>query len=421
MLWLAGTLITLLTRPPIPPDETRVLAVAWGMWSDSDFLVPQLNGEPYAEKPPLLHWLIHAGWALGGVGEVWPRLLSPLLALLALGLCTRLARQLWPERPLTAALAPLLLAGSLFWIALTPLLLYDTLLTSCSLLALVGLLGVCNKGRCGEFRSAAEHTAKHTAKHMAEHSTEPGTSLGAWLGGWLFVGVALGLGLLAKGPAAWLGFLPVALAAPLWARARRPPSWPTHYGGVLLALAVGAGLFLLWALPACAQAGSAYRETLFGQAAARLAGEERGTHAEPWWWYLPRLLPLLLPWTLWPALWSALAALLRGRASTQPRDGSAPRARLDDGTRFCLLWIGGALTALSIIAGKQEHYLLPLLPACALLAARALADLGTSVRDRPGTATQARWSLRTVLEATLPAMPVLLAGLALWLGQSQRI
>ncbi|MGQ0554318.1 MAG: hypothetical protein ACT4PU_14005, partial [Planctomycetota bacterium] len=42
-------------------------------------------------------------------------------------------------------------------------------------------------------------------------------------------------------------------------------------------------------------------------------------------------------------------------------------------------------------------------------------------RDRPGTATQARWSLRTVLEATLPAMPVLLAGLALWLGQSQRI
>jgi hypothetical protein len=49
-------------RPLWPVDETRYASVAWEMWLRGDFLVPYINGEPYSHKPPLLFWLIHAGW-----------------------------------------------------------------------------------------------------------------------------------------------------------------------------------------------------------------------------------------------------------------------------------------------------------------------------------------------------------------------
>ena len=64
-----------------PVDETRYASVAWEMWLRGDFLVPFRNGEPYSHKPPLLFWLMHAGWALFGVNDWWPRLVAPLCAL----------------------------------------------------------------------------------------------------------------------------------------------------------------------------------------------------------------------------------------------------------------------------------------------------------------------------------------------------
>ncbi len=51
-------------RPLWPVGETRYASVAWEMWQRGDFLVPHLNGELYSHKPPLLFWLMHAGWAV---------------------------------------------------------------------------------------------------------------------------------------------------------------------------------------------------------------------------------------------------------------------------------------------------------------------------------------------------------------------
>jgi 4-amino-4-deoxy-L-arabinose transferase-like glycosyltransferase len=69
---------------------------------------------------------------------------------------------------------------------------------------------------------------------------------------------------------------------------------------------------------------------------------------------------MLFPWFVWPGLWQALA---RHR-----REG------LDRGSRFCLAWMLPIFVAFSLISGKQPHYLVPLFPAFALLAARVLAD-----------------------------------------------
>ena len=78
---LALYLAASLARPVLPVDETRYLAVAWEMWQRGDLLVPTLSGEPYSHKPPLLFWLVHAGWAAAGVSSWWPRTLVALFAL----------------------------------------------------------------------------------------------------------------------------------------------------------------------------------------------------------------------------------------------------------------------------------------------------------------------------------------------------
>jgi hypothetical protein len=62
--------------------------------ADIDWLVPHQNGLPYSHKAPLLYWMIHAGWAVGGVSDVWPRILEVLLSTANLWLVALLARNL---------------------------------------------------------------------------------------------------------------------------------------------------------------------------------------------------------------------------------------------------------------------------------------------------------------------------------------
>jgi 4-amino-4-deoxy-L-arabinose transferase-like glycosyltransferase len=98
LLWALLLVCGLLTRPPIPIDETRYLGVAWEMWLRGDLLVPYLLGEPYHHKPPLLFWGMHLGWWMFGVSEWWARSVAPLFALGTLVLSVKTARVLWPER-----------------------------------------------------------------------------------------------------------------------------------------------------------------------------------------------------------------------------------------------------------------------------------------------------------------------------------
>src|ERR1017187_9525861 len=73
--------VGIISRALLPLDETRYVTVAWNMWLNGNWLVPMLNGQAYSHKPPLLFWLINAGWHLFGVRECWPRLVPSLFAL----------------------------------------------------------------------------------------------------------------------------------------------------------------------------------------------------------------------------------------------------------------------------------------------------------------------------------------------------
>ena len=318
-------------RPLLPVDETRYLSVAWEMWSRSDFLVPWLNGEPYSHKPPLLFWMIHGLWAVFGVSELSARLVPPALSLLALWWSALLADRLWPGRAHEVRpLVPWLLFGSVFWLNFYTLVQFDLLLVLAALGAWLGMLRARWK---------------------------------PW-SGWLTVALAIGLGVLAKGPVILLPVLPVVLSAPWWWCDDRPASWWPWYLGGFAALLLGAVIALAWALPAGLAGGDTYRHAIFwGQSAGRVVASF--AHGSPWWSYLLWLPLLWLPWLLWPAVWRGLQRL----------------SLSDQGVRFCLAGLLPALLLFSLINGKQGKYLLPLLPLLALLTARGLADL-PSIRFR---------------------------------------
>lgn len=327
--WLICLASAILLRPPLPVDETRYLAVAWEMWLRGDFLVPYLNGEAYHHKPPLLFWLMHAGWSVFGVNEWWPRLVAPLFALAALWGTGRLSRLLWPDDDTAASLAPVILVGALFWSIFQTLTMFDMMLATC---AVAGICGVLQAWRQGG------------------------------IAGWVITALAIGVGVLAKGPAILLHIVPVALFAPWWGRvlpggADKPlVSWRRWYLSLLASVLVGVAIALLWAIPAGIRGGAEYREMIFwGQSAGRIV--ESFDHARPFWWYAVLLPPLLLPWLVWPRLWRALRAR---------------RAGPDGGIRLLIAWAVPALVIFSLISGKQLHYLLPEFPAFALLFARRL-------------------------------------------------
>ena len=94
LAWSAAALLSIFLHGPLPLYSTRSLAVAWEMWDRGSWLVPLFNGEPYSHKTPLLPWLIHAGWAVTGVGDAWPRVLVVLLGTIVIAQVGLLARRL---------------------------------------------------------------------------------------------------------------------------------------------------------------------------------------------------------------------------------------------------------------------------------------------------------------------------------------
>jgi len=327
LLWLALLLLSLLTRPLVPVDETRYVAVAWEMWQRGDFLVPYLNGVPYSHKPPLFFWLIHSGWWLFGVNEWWPRCVGALVSLAALFATVQLARRLWPEDATTVCLVPWVLFGCLFWMAFYTWVQIDLLLVLCCVWVMNGMV------------MAAQGRAH----------------------GWLLAGLGIGLGVLAKGPVVLLQVLPVALLGPLWFRRDSPRAWGSWYAGIGASVAIGGFIALAWALPAAQAGGEEYRQAiLWGQTADRLVNAV--AHAHPWWWYLPWLPVLFAPWLFLPWVWRNLAGAAFGSD--------------DSGLRFCLLWLLSVMVLMSLVSGKQVKYLLPLLPAFALCVARLLSRSG---------------------------------------------
>jgi 4-amino-4-deoxy-L-arabinose transferase-like glycosyltransferase len=330
-LWLSMTTIAIWARPVIPIDETRYLSIAWEMWNDGQFLVPHSNGLPYSDKPPLLFWLINLGWWLFGTQEWVARLTSPLCSLLTIFICRKLAGMLFPECPAVQRRVPFLLLAILPWAILASLTMFDTLLTCSALASQLIIL----KASTGKYKY--------------------------W---WSWLGLSIGIGILAKGPVIYIYVLPLSLLAPWWST-RLPMGRRQWFLNTGFAIIVSMIVTLFWALPAAWQGGPDYAQSIFlDQTAGRVVNSF--AHQQPFYWYVLILPLMLFPWSCYMPLWKGLYSL-----------------QLDNRDRFLLSILTPGFILLSLISGKQPHYLMPLIPAAVIvLAHMTLNQPKTTKEDR---------------------------------------
>ena len=398
LLWLVLMVGAIIMRPILPIDETRYLTVAWEMHTSGSYLVPHLNGELYSHKPPLLFWLMNAGWAIFGVSAEWGRMVAPLFGLGSLWLTAKMANALWPDAgkdilSLRRGLAPLILLSGVYWSVFSTMTMFDMMLAFSTLVSLLGVVG-----------------------GWRAYVNDNNSSWDFWKNVAL-IGIGLGLGGLSKGPAILLHVLPVYIFAPFWGpllTGKKPTSWVKWYTSIPITILIGVGITLGWAIPAAIVGGPEYRDAIFvGQTAGRMV--KSFAHQRPPWWFLQYLPLLLLPWFAWPRLWRAVGF----KKSWNEKTGF--RASLSDGgVRFLIIWFGVTLVAFSAISGKQLHYLLPEFPAIALFAGFLLSN----IKKPEGETTSKRkhmvpalvlaglsgiillaWAALPIIETYVPRMP----------------
>jgi 4-amino-4-deoxy-L-arabinose transferase-like glycosyltransferase len=323
LLVLSPLLLALAPRDLWAPDEPRYAQVAREALRDGQWLVPHLNGEPYAEKPALhFAWTALVSLPFGEVTPLSARLAGALLAAGAILLVALLARRWFgdPSMGVTAAalFAPMLIVA---W----------------------------NAGRNGLDLPLTFFVLLAVERGSAWAS-------GGRIGPAVAAGLAWGGAILVKGP---MGFLtpPIVLAGGMLASRRAPavrnPGW-----WLMPLLMVGAGL--AWLLPALSAGGEEYRERLLGQIAGRATGAE-GHHIRPFWYYAERILHSALPFT----------GLLIAGAATVPL---ARRGPIEDRFGLGAAAAGGVGIAvlLSAFATKREVYLIPCLAFASIATAWAL-------------------------------------------------
>jgi dolichol-phosphate mannosyltransferase len=318
LLVAAGLLF--FARPGTPlqePQEARFAEVARQMFAGRTWVVPALPGQTYADKPPLLTWLVILTYQLFGIHDWAARLVAG-----GAGFVTVLLSWLWAQRMFgaRAALAgALLLCLSAHFVYLGRLLTTDSLLTACVVAA------------WGAAHSALQRPALRRR----------------W---WLLSALACGLGLLAKGPVALvLVVVPILAALGLDRRLARPGwAWWGLYAGVAVGLAAP------WYVAQEAAAPGFLMDFLWRQHVVRFTAPF--DHEEPAWFFLPRLVLGMLPWTL----------LLPGFVRFLARHSARAAARRPAALGFVLLAFAWSLLFFSVSGCKRATYILPAMPPLAL-------------------------------------------------------
>jgi 4-amino-4-deoxy-L-arabinose transferase-like glycosyltransferase len=318
-LWLGG----LGTRPLFNPDEGRYAEIPREMSSGGDWIIPHLDGLAYAEKPPLQYWATALCYRVFGTSVFAARLYCALCALGTLALVWFMARALGGEGAAWRASA--MLAGMLIFAVLGHLLTLDMGLTFFLTLSLTGFLFAQRAAGGGQL------------------SRHRGWMLLAW--------VAVALGVMSKGIVAAAIPAAVLLIHSLWSRDFS--AWRR------LAPALGLPLFLALAVPwhwlAARRDGDFLQFYFVHEHVARYL-TPIAQRVEPWWFFIAVLAAGSAPWTL---------SVLRIVAGGWRRE----RAAGFDVRTFLWIWVVFVVVFFSLSDSKLMPYILPVMPALALLIA----------------------------------------------------
>ena len=326
--------------PLLGPDEPRYAQIAREMFLSGDLITPTLGGHTWFEKPALLYWLIAGAFKVFGVSEWSARFGPALCGLLTIAAVWCVGREIDREKP----------RGFGFWCVVVT--------ASC--------LGLIVFSRAASFDVVVTMTTTWSLAFFLLHELPSTRSKRLLLAGFY---VFVGLSLLAKGLVGVV--IPFGVVG-LYYLLRR--AWPSRsvlaslLWGVPLALAVSA----IWYGPVIARHGWGFIDEFFVQHHFARYVSNKYHHPQPIYFYPVIILMLALPWT--PYLIAALAKVRRW----EWRGGDS----LSIVRVFSLAWLLLPIVFFSFSGSKLPGYVLPAVPAVALL----VSDWLTRVRD-------ARWPL----------------------------
>ncbi len=303
--------------PFMGADEPRYARISEEMLLGGDYVTPRLEGAPWLEKPPLLFWIQSLSFRALGVSEAAARLPVALLGILCALAVGGLARHLAGFR--AGGLSILILSTSILFFIFARAGSTDMPLAACLTVALV----------CG---------------YRATGSRNPTWSL--------LSGAALGAAALAKGPVALILFGGIFTVYFLWIEKL---AW--HWRHLLAGTAAFLATSIPWYWSVWVENGYSFFVTFWlNHHLARIMSDLHH-HSQPFWFYLVVLAVGFFPWT--PFLAGSCVRLCRRQGETGPNRGQV------------FLWIWAALPVLffSLSESKLPGYVLPVVPAMALLAA----------------------------------------------------
>jgi 4-amino-4-deoxy-L-arabinose transferase-like glycosyltransferase len=379
----------------IEPDEGRNAEVAREMAATNDYVLPHLNGLPYLDKPVLFFAAVATAIEIFGVNEFAARFSSLLLGLATAALTGWFAFRFWGrDEGVVAATAT---ATAPLALGLSRIVIMDTMLSFFVVLALVSF-----------FLAVESRTSV---------PSEAPTRSPWWV--WTLIAwTAMGLGVLTKGPVAFA--VPLLVAAPyaIW---RRSSLSVWHPLGPVLMLAVA----LPWVWAVSREIPNFLHYVVVTETWARMTTDEL-RRTEPVWFFIPVLLAGAFPWSI--------VALSNFRSKRIPERSADRRLRL-----YLLLWLVVPLIFFSLSRGKQEQYMLPLVPAVALLVASqwtgrlkgvrvaaacwgllGLSMLIIAALGMPGLDTERVANAVAVRTATGFGIAALAGAVVAWIGASRR-
>jgi 4-amino-4-deoxy-L-arabinose transferase-like glycosyltransferase len=310
----------------IGADEPRYAQVAREMLARHDWVTPTLGGIPWLEKPPLYYWQAMFAYRLFGVSDWAARLPSVFDAFLLVLAVYWFLRRFRPGLELDGALIVATTAGIAGFARAASMDMPLTATFSVSMLAWYAW-----------FESGEK---KYLAAFYA----------------------LLSLAMLAKGPvASFLAFAMIVIFAALQRSAGtvRKTLW---LPGILL----GCTVALPWYVLVQLRNPQFFHAFIVEHNLARF-GTNLYHHPEPFWYYVPVTLLGWVPWSI--LVIAALAAAIR-----QLRNPASNTLR-----SFLLIWVSLIVIFFSISQSKLPGYVLPAIPAGAILVAGF-----TRARSLPG-------------------------------------
>jgi 4-amino-4-deoxy-L-arabinose transferase-like glycosyltransferase len=307
--------------PLLGPDEPRYAQVAREMFLSGDLVTPRLGGHTWFEKPALLYWMIAAAFKIFGVSE-WSARVGP-------------------------ALCGVLTIAAVWWVGREIDLGFPSLVVTATCLGLVVF------SRAASFDVVVTMTAAWSLAFFVLYQLKRRRSL--LIGFYVFVGLSL----LAKG---LVGIVVPFSVVGLYYLLRR--AWPERtvllslLWGVPLALAVSA----VWYGPVIAKHGWSFVDEFFVQHHFARFVSNKYHHPQPIYFYPAIILMLALPWT--PFL---IEALVKARRWTWRGADDLSIVRV-----FSLAWLLAPILFFSFSGSKLPGYILPSLPAAAILMADVL-------------------------------------------------